>query len=75
MDYVGIGRNPKFEEYVKATGELKRVDVSSLTREQKMAFFINIYNALVIHAFVVRGPPTNLWARLKVRFFNNLPNL
>ena len=66
MDYEGIGRNPKFEEYVKATGELKRVDVSSLTRKQKIAFFVNIYNALVIHAFVVRGPPTNLWARLKV---------
>ena len=66
VDYVGISRSPKFEEYVKATGELKRVDVSSLTREQKLAFFINIYNALVIHGFVVKGPPTNTWGRLKV---------
>ena len=61
-----MSRSPKFEEYVKATGELKRVDVSSLTVNQKKAFFVNIYNALVIHAFVVKGPPTNTWGRLKV---------
>lgn len=53
--------------YVRATAELKRVDLMVLTRHQKIALFINIYNALVIHAFVVQGPPTSLWKRFKVR--------
>lgn len=35
-----------------------------------MAFFINIYNALVIHANVAFGPPVNLWQRYK--FFNTV---
>ena len=41
--------------------------MENASREEKLAFFINVYNALVIHAFVVRGPPTNLWQRYKVR--------
>jgi hypothetical protein len=34
----------------------------------KVSFFINLYNALVIHGFVVIGPPMNLYQRL---FFYN----
>lgn len=36
------------------------------TLGQKMAFFINIYNALVVHAIVSVGPPSGMWARQKV---------
>ena len=68
MDYVALGRSPLFEDYVQSTAELKRADVRSLTQEEKIAFFINIYNALVIHAFVVNGPPTNILKRLKVSY-------
>ena len=67
VDYRGISQSKKFEKYVGATAELKRVDLLTLTRPQKIALFINIYNALVVHAFVVQGPPTSLWKRFKVR--------
>jgi len=30
----------------------------------QLAFFINIYNALVIHGYVEVGPPTHFWQRL-----------
>ena len=66
MDYRGISQSRKFETYVRATAELKRVDLASLSREEKLAFFINIYNALVIHAFIIQGPPTSLWKRFRV---------
>jgi hypothetical protein len=68
VDYIALGRSPLFEDFVQSTAELKRADVKSLKREEKLAFFINVYNALVIHAFVVHGPPTNTFKRL--RFFN-----
>ena len=68
VDYQGISRSKKFEAYVRATAELKRVDLTTMSREEKVAFFINIYNALVIHAFVVQGPPTNNWKRFLVSF-------
>ena len=67
MDYKGISTSPKFEEYVRATAELKRTDIVNLWRQEKLALFINVYNALVIHAFVVQGPPTSTIRRLMVR--------
>ena len=66
VDYRGISQSRKFATYVRATAELKRVDLASLNREEKLAFFINIYNALVIHAFIIQGPPTSLWKRFRV---------
>ncbi|XP_022089738.1 uncharacterized protein LOC110978774 isoform X2 [Acanthaster planci] len=68
VDYPGIKDSPKFQQYVKHTAELVRVDIAAATREEKLAFFINVYNALVIHANVTQGPPTNIWQRYK--FFN-----
>lgn len=67
VDYAAIGRSPQFEDYLQTTAELKRADVKSLSRPEKIAFFCNVYNALVIHAFVVHGPPTNIFKRLRVR--------
>ena len=66
VDYKGIGASVEFNRYVRLTKELQRVDILATTREEKLAFFINIYNALVIHANIVRGPPDNLWQRYKV---------
>ena len=39
-------------------------------REDKLAFFINIYNALVIHGNIERGTPTNTYQRYK--FFSTV---
>lgn len=66
VDYAAIGRSPQFEDYLQCTAELKRVDVKSLSHQEKVAFFCNVYNALVIHAFVVHGPPSNIFKRLRV---------
>jgi len=70
VDYKSIAKDEKFKLYATKTAELQRVNVEEATREEKLAFFINIYNALVIHAFVVVGPPANLWQRYK--FFNTV---
>ncbi|XP_041359052.1 uncharacterized protein LOC121375589 [Gigantopelta aegis] len=70
VDYKGIGASVEFKHYVRLTKELQRVQIASSSREEKLAFFINIYNALVIHANIVRGPPDNLWQRYK--FFHTV---
>lgn len=66
VDYAAMGQSKEFKAYIKHTAELQRVKLEGMTREETLAFFINIYNALVIHANVVRGPPVNLWQRYKV---------
>uniref|UniRef100_A0A8D3C0H2 Uncharacterized protein n=1 Tax=Scophthalmus maximus TaxID=52904 RepID=A0A8D3C0H2_SCOMX len=68
VDYKGMSANPAFERYCELSIQLQRVELLSLSREEKLAFFINIYNALVIHGSLRLGAPTNLWQRY--RFFN-----
>ena len=66
VDYGSMAHSDEFLAYIKHTAELQRVKLEGMTREETLAFFINIYNALVIHANVVRGPPVTLWQRYKV---------
>ena len=40
-----------------------QVDVTSLSREERIAFFLNTYNALVVHALATFGPASNLLQR------------
>uniref|UniRef100_A0A1A8CIZ6 Uncharacterized protein n=1 Tax=Nothobranchius kadleci TaxID=1051664 RepID=A0A1A8CIZ6_NOTKA len=68
VDYSGMCVNPGFARYCELAVQLQRVELLSLSRDEKLAFFINIYNALVIHGFLRLGAPTNLWQRY--RFFN-----
>ncbi|XP_058471468.1 uncharacterized protein zgc:152951 isoform X2 [Solea solea] len=68
VDYKGMSANPVFERYCELAIQLQRVELLSLSREEKLAFFINIYNALVIHGALRLGVPTNIWQRY--RFFN-----
>lgn len=70
VDYKGIAGSKEYESYKKLTQELVRIEVENASREEKIAFFINIYNALVVHANIEHGPPTNLWQRYK--FFNTV---
>ena len=51
------------QAYKKLTMELQRSDIASLAHGAKLAFFINVYNALVIHGTVERGRPRNMYSR------------
>ncbi|EEF40076.1 uncharacterized protein LOC8260588 isoform X2 [Ricinus communis] len=44
--------------------QLEEVDPRKLTHEEKLAFWINIHNALVMHAFLAYGIPQNNVKRL-----------
>lgn len=68
VDYKAMAANPLFERYCSLAVQLQRVELLSLSREERLAFFINTYNALVIHGYLRLGPPTNMWQRY--RFFN-----
>lgn len=70
VDYKGMSANPVFERYAELAIQLQRVELLSLSREEKLAFFINIYNALVIHGYLRLGAPTNMWQRYRVGSHN-----
>jgi hypothetical protein len=67
VDYKGMSSSHEFAEYEKLARQLQRVDIAKLSPDGRLAFFINIYNALVIHGQVRRGIPTSFMPRL--RFF------
>jgi len=53
VDYKSMGDSKAFSEYKRATEGLVSFDLESLaTREAKLAFWINIYNALVVHGIL-----------------------
>ncbi|XP_037096356.1 uncharacterized protein zgc:152951 [Syngnathus acus] len=68
VDYKGMSENPAFQRYSELAIQLQRIKLLSLSREETLAFFINIYNALVIHGYLRMGAPKSSWQRY--RFFN-----
>ncbi|XP_055501015.1 uncharacterized protein LOC129702937 isoform X1 [Leucoraja erinacea] len=70
VDYKSMGANPVFDEYCQHATHLQLLDIGSLSRNEKLALFINVYNTLVIHGNIKKGPPKNAWQRY--RFFSSI---
>ncbi|KAH9302717.1 hypothetical protein KI387_014300 [Taxus chinensis] len=52
-----------FKSYVQ---RLEKVDLKGLKHEEKLAFWINIYNALMMHAYLAYGIPQNHLKRVQL---------
>jgi hypothetical protein len=71
VDYESMKRSPEYVEYQKKAAQLKHFDLAQLvTREQKLAFWINLYNVLVVHGIVELG--INASVREVPDFFRNI---
>ncbi|KAG5009292.1 hypothetical protein JHK87_017807 [Glycine soja] len=55
VDYEAISRSEEFRRYVNLTQDLQRVNLLELSENEKLAFFLNLYNAMVIHAVISVG--------------------
>ena len=67
VDYRGIEASKEFDAFKHSAACMKRVDFlseSSLTRSQRLAFFINLYNIQCIAALIASGPPPSTLSRL-----------
>ncbi|GJN29240.1 hypothetical protein PR202_gb17442 [Eleusine coracana subsp. coracana] len=65
VDYRSIQGCEEFKRYIRTIEELQRVETDELSREEKLAFFINLYNMMVIHALVTCGHPAGPLDRRK----------
>lgn len=50
---------PLFQKLKILLNALQKVDLRHLTHQQKLAFWINMYNACIMHGFLQHGVPTN----------------
>ncbi|KAH7290093.1 hypothetical protein KP509_30G031600 [Ceratopteris richardii] len=73
VDYEGISKSAEFKRYLSIAHQLHRVNLLGLTREEKLAFFINLYNAMAIHAVIALGHPDGPLDRRK--FFGDFQYL
>jgi len=67
IDFEKLRKSQEFKEFTHATSELQLVDPSDLSDTQSTAFFINVYNLLVIHGYIHVGFPMSL---LEWRYFS-----
>ena len=63
VQYEAMAVDPVFHLFVRATHELQVVDIEPMNREERMAFFLNTYNVLIIHALTLVGPAKNFLER------------
>lgn len=54
VDYESIRRSSEYGEYLKIASQLKDVDFSQDDTQRRKAFYINLYNCLVIHSLIER---------------------
>uniref|UniRef100_A0A7N0V754 DEP domain-containing protein n=1 Tax=Kalanchoe fedtschenkoi TaxID=63787 RepID=A0A7N0V754_KALFE len=66
VDYRSIHGSEEFARYLRTVEELQRVDLQDMQREEKLAFFINLYNMMAIHVILVWGHPTGALERRRV---------
>lgn len=45
-------RSTEYKKFLKAIGELEKVEFLSIGTEQKIAFFLNVYQAMYVHYFL-----------------------
>jgi len=72
VDYRGLKNNPGLlDRYLKSIAMLDKAEFEAMSRPEKMAFYINAYNAFTIKAIVDHYPVTSIkkipgvWKKLK----------
>ncbi|KAH7570740.1 hypothetical protein JRO89_XS05G0173800 [Xanthoceras sorbifolium] len=63
LNYDAITRSEEFRRYVNLVQDLHRVNLHALKAEEKLAFFLNLHNAMVIHAIIRIGHPEGVMDR------------
>ena len=63
LDYIGISNSEEFRRYINLVQELHRVNLFELSPDARLSFFLNLYNAMVIHAVIRVGRPQGVIER------------
>lgn len=63
IDYSALAKSEHFRQYTLSAAELQRVQLVALNQDEHIAFFVNCYNLLCLHAHVTHGPPNSLIRR------------
>ncbi|TYJ05508.1 hypothetical protein E1A91_A12G168600v1 [Gossypium mustelinum] len=68
VNYSGIDRSEEFRRYLNVARDLQRVNMKLLSPSERLALFLNLHNAMAIHAVISIGHPEGVLD--KRAFFN-----
>jgi hypothetical protein len=57
-------------EFLDCAAALKEADAHTLNEDERLAFFINVYHVMIMHAYIVLGPPDSSFKW--VTYFNSI---
>jgi len=65
VDYVGMSKSPEYQQFDQETRKLRKFEnLHELSLAERKAFFLNLYNALVIHGYILHGVPTGFMKKM-----------
>jgi len=70
FDWGSIAGSQEFRAFLLATAELQKVELLSLPATEQLAFWINIYNVLIIHLYIMKRPPGEMSMFGRSHFFS-----
>lgn len=66
VDYSSLVHSPDFHDYLVAARKLRYFDPLLLNETERQAFFLNVYNSLMIHAIAVMSKPVTKFDRISM---------
>ncbi|KAJ3451599.1 electron carrier/ protein disulfide oxidoreductase [Anaeramoeba flamelloides] len=66
-----ISKSISFQKFVNLTGNLQLVDLNGMSDNERLAFFLNVYNTLFLHSLIVYGFPCLKDRNALRQFFSN----
>lgn len=66
VDYSSLYHSPDFHQYLVSIRKLRYFDPLLLNNTERKAFFLNVYNSLMIHAITVMSKPRTMFDRISM---------
>lgn len=66
VDYAALSRSADFRQYLVSARKLRYFDPLLLSVIERKAFFLNVYNSLMIHAITVLSKPRTTYDRISL---------
>ena len=64
-----VADDSNLRQFLDYAASLKDADARSLNEEEKLSFFLNLYHIMIMHSYIILGPPTGSeW----ISYFNTI---
>ncbi|KAJ3426808.1 electron carrier/ protein disulfide oxidoreductase [Anaeramoeba flamelloides] len=66
INLKSIAKSIPFQRFVQLTSELKNIELNELSENERKCFFLNLFNTLTLHSYIINGIPNNKNSYIKL---------